>query len=902
MPEDLDCDATGDAEAFDPALCFEGPLAYVDYLYNCKPYCDQLLGALDTTLPQARVGVGQFVSAVRAFARRAATRAVSWHRRSHAPSSTANAVADDSKIGASVKRATHWAREVAITFAGGPSSQLDWRLVVIGLHMLSRPLQSPTAHLRWGFLVMHGELQPTVRADLLPPIPSLSFVPNTVTRSYGVKMKMETKMKLLLRKPMLFWPRSYTATDPQSLRDQATLARASDAKRKRQKANVFEWPQDRLHHKRHVSELVYTEGRKCTVQRIVSRRINMADPTQQMSLTELRDLSGDSLLSVWQKTMLLRSRANASQGSRRRRRSTYRGSGPKSRVRAAKAKSTDPAQIAGAVKRIITKAGAVCLGGKIVGWKSSKGFRRRPETRIPPRSYTTGLSISREDVETLFSAFLHTERQRRLLSQTVRDTMNERGLLLPPPTAEPWHCQLQHLPFVHANSGVHFDTVGLAFPEPRASMGFYRVMGLTVADAKAIVAAAGRMKGQGKAKVAAANMLPPPHSVVILAKAFIHAEWLMERRIAEANARIAAVAPGRQARRASRVEDMIQLQTTQQHVTQKTVKDAVSGFDTRKHVRRASADINDMVEHRQLHRLEEFRVKRARDGGPKSAVVMNSASLLTLNAAENDFVVRNRVSLRSFDEMLTAMPLYRTLRPSSGPTDPRPDPHPYADFEGYYHPLLRQYMTTARRQWRALPGATAALFRWSRRQLFHRLEAWKAYVRRRRKARFVMFQLLMRLGGGRVDSAFRTWMRWSVQHWAASQVQRVVRARQTMRTVHRVKPAIVAANKFKAVWRGYRVRSLVAGLRHIRIQHCITIQRVVRGMLGRIEAGRVVRQRFREGMAQIQRERQAMLDIKFLKAVITAQAFWRCCMARQHASFLHEEQGWINKGIKMQQV
>ncbi|KAA0161361.1 hypothetical protein FNF31_03821 [Cafeteria roenbergensis] len=222
---------------------------------------------------------------------------------------------------------------------------------------------------------------------------------------------------------------------------------------------------------------------------------------------------------------------------------------------------------------------------------------------------------------------------------------------------------------------------------------------------------------------------------------------------------------------------------------------------------------------------------------------------------------RGSVTLRAFDSLLLAPPLFKLLRPRNS-FELRTEA-PACEFEELYDPVIRTYIVQCRDTFRKAMAVRRVVRRWTCLRLNSVVESWMLYVARRRHTRFRLARLTSVLLFVQRREAFRKWRRLATTDAAAERFQNLWRRKRAIAMVRELMPRVAAAKRIQSTWRmfwfGHRLRRQALAQR---TKAATDIQRVFRGRRGRAAVRRMVQSRFRQEMATIRKERKRLQSLR----------------------------------------
>ncbi|KAA0172085.1 hypothetical protein FNF27_06120 [Cafeteria roenbergensis] len=222
---------------------------------------------------------------------------------------------------------------------------------------------------------------------------------------------------------------------------------------------------------------------------------------------------------------------------------------------------------------------------------------------------------------------------------------------------------------------------------------------------------------------------------------------------------------------------------------------------------------------------------------------------------------RGSVTLRAFDSLLLAPPLFKLLRPRNS-FELRTEA-PACEFEELYDPVIRTYIVQCRDTFRKAMAVRRVVRRWTCLRLNSVVESWMLYVARRRHTRFRLARLTSVLLFVQRREAFRKWRRLATTDAAAERFQNLWRRKRAIAMVRELMPRVAAAKRIQSTWRmfwfGHRLRRQALAQR---TKAATDIQRVFRGRRGRAAVRRMVQSRFRQEMAKIRKERKRLQSLR----------------------------------------
>ena len=248
-----------------------------------------------------------------------------------------------------------------------------------------------------------------------------------------------------------------------------------------------------------------------------------------------------------------------------------------------------------------------------------------------------------------------------------------------------------------------------------------------------------------------------------------------------------------------------------------------------------------------------------------------------------------KITFRLFELMLnqpSMAPLFKQGRPW-GKRDP--GTWTYVIEEKFYHPTLLQYIMEERRAGKIEQLADLFLEQKHVRRKRDSLKLWRGYMWRRKRARFLMTENIVRYVIENTGTAWMVYRKWCMKEIAVREIQRMIRGHIGRMEAMFLKILFRSAVLLQKTYRGKLARRRYLALRKKRNWAATEMQRHARGILSK----RLAMNRL-EGFLDTERKKLAKdrfdwENEELIKAARSIQGQWRKTMARRKVHLLKDK-------------
>ncbi|GMH74275.1 hypothetical protein TrLO_g13608 [Triparma laevis f. longispina] len=271
----------------------------------------------------------------------------------------------------------------------------------------------------------------------------------------------------------------------------------------------------------------------------------------------------------------------------------------------------------------------------------------------------------------------------------------------------------------------------------------------------------------------------------------------------------------------------------------------------------------------------------SRDAQAKAMVAKASQKNLSLDDL--------KIPFRLFQLMLnqpSMAPLFETGRPW-GKKDP--GIWTYVIEERYYHPTLLQYIMSERRAAKVEKLADVFLEQKGYRRKRDGVKMWRGYMWRRKRARFLMTENIVRYVIENTSTAWMVYRKWCMKEIAVREIQRMIRGHIGRMEAMFLKILFRSAVLLQKTYRGKLSRRRYLALRRKRNWAASEMQRHVRGILSKRLAMNRLEGFLDSERAKLARQKFDWENAELIKAARSIQGQWRKLMARRKVHLLKDK-------------
>ena len=240
---------------------------------------------------------------------------------------------------------------------------------------------------------------------------------------------------------------------------------------------------------------------------------------------------------------------------------------------------------------------------------------------------------------------------------------------------------------------------------------------------------------------------------------------------------------------------------------------------------------------------------------------------------------KSRVTYHAFCLVLQQPPVSEILQQASENT---------CFFIELMHPVVRDYIYTTVKQHTDLKKMQIFIDYYMNLRAHRAMNSWHEFVELRQNARAAAHQAFKALTTGKLECGMQRWRRITMCQVAALEIQRVVRGHFGREKANIQYDKRNAAISIQRRFRGHNFLAKYMKRMRMFSKHSITIQRVYRGRLGRIEGRKRLLEYYKEQMLEIRQERRLMLVKYQTRKAKGIQRVWRAYQVRKKEKLAEE--------------